>query len=319
MGQKLETARWTDPWTNPSHRPYSEATEMRMEIPLPSWKWRGEAWLSVKEQAEFTAPEITVITYNVWFDNSNRNIRWEAILELCEDQKADFVCLQEVTVEVCKGMCESPFVRENYFVSDFDGRTIGSYGCLLLSRFPVRFYRYRLPTGMGRWLLAAEALGNGRRTCVATVHLESLNQAPRRREQLLLIAQRMSISNYEAMWLMGDFNFDSTRNFRKDDGNPLENLNIQDFFPGCDVWSNLWPDDPGPTFDTVRNKMLNKQTFECMRYDRILHGPVASPWKALEIKLLDQPIPGTDDKIWPSDHFGLLARFACVTKPAAKG
>lgn len=51
---------------------------------------------------------------------------------------------------------------------------------------------------------------------------------------------------------MGDFNFDSEHNFRKNDGLPLENLSLQEYMPkAVDVWSALNADKKsGKTFDS---------------------------------------------------------------------
>lgn len=77
-------------------------------------------------------------------------------------------------------------------------------------------------------------------------------------------------SNYEHWALLGDFNFDSERNFRIDDNHPLENLMLQKNMPqALDVWDVLHADKTsGKTFD---NGMLPHEVVK--PHNRLLSVP----------------------------------------------
>jgi len=40
--------------------------------------------------------EVSVLTYNVWFESFYRKERYKVILKMLEQSNADFICLQEV-------------------------------------------------------------------------------------------------------------------------------------------------------------------------------------------------------------------------------
>lgn len=136
--------------------------------------------------------------------------------------------------------------------------------------------------------------------------------------------------------LVGDFNFCSERNFILE-RTPLENdslrTQLQEYI---DVWPALHPvvisgdgigdgggggtevkernrAAKGYTFDSDLNGNLEmKRRREVARYDRVMlrsHSGNVSP---REIRLLGtERVPGVpaDENLFPSDHFGLLARF----------
>jgi len=170
---------------------------------------------------------------------------------------------------------------------------------------------------MDRRALIAEFQINNEKVFIATVHLESLANARYRKVQLDLISMVLRLSPHS--FLMGDFNFDSIRDFHG--GPPKENKNIAKFFPPpkfMDVWPAIHPDKRGFTFDTKENKMLHKADMhndEQMRYDRIIMGsePINTcKWKPTSIEIIGaEPIKGLtlDVILFPSDHFGLLAEF----------
>ncbi len=48
--------------------------------------------------------------------------------------------LEEVTLIFLESLLSEPWVRENYYVSDYRGDTVVPYGQVLLSRFPIQKY-----------------------------------------------------------------------------------------------------------------------------------------------------------------------------------
>ncbi len=87
--------------------------------------------------------EIRVMTYNLWFDDQNREMRMDCIIQMMENSNADFFCLQEVTAYSMTRILQAPFIRQSYFVS---GNHILGYGVLVVSRFPAVFYESPFPT-----------------------------------------------------------------------------------------------------------------------------------------------------------------------------
>merc|ERR1711988_726955 len=128
---------------------------------------------------------------------------------------------------------------------------------------------------MARKLLVAESHGRCPGLCVATVHLESLGNAPTRRDQLEWISSLLSEQTHCV--LCGDFNFDSSQNygewFPNNRAAPLENDVLAELLPDfVDAWPAIHAihgDNEGFTFDGVLNSHCVPDMQERMRYDRI--------------------------------------------------
>jgi len=52
--------------------------------------------------------------------------------------------LEEVTLIFLESLLSEPWVRENYYVSDYRGDTVVPYGQVLLSRFPIQKYGHSI-------------------------------------------------------------------------------------------------------------------------------------------------------------------------------
>jgi endonuclease/exonuclease/phosphatase family metal-dependent hydrolase len=160
----------------------------------------------------------------VWFGELAFDDRMVALIDEILVVAPCVVGLQEVTPRFAAALRGSAVVTALYDVSTND---VGPYGCLMLARsdFGARFREVPIPTKMGRSLLlcdcppmeslAREGTGHSRgrgrpAVTVATVHLESLNQAPQRLQQLKVCEAELSRCRGGAC-LIGDFNFDATR------------------------------------------------------------------------------------------------------------
>lgn len=141
---------------------------------------------------------------------------------------------------------------------------------------------------MGRRLLVADFAGGVR---VGVVQLESLANPDRRREQLATAFA--VVKEAPRSVLLGDFNFP--------DGAP-ETVALDPEF--TDAWPSLFAGDPGYTRDTVVNRMARFGRQEKQqRLDRILFRGL----RPQSLEMLGREPIGPD--LYPSDHFGLLARF----------
>ena len=275
---------------------------------------------------------VRAVTWNVWFAPSDFDARMAALFTEALSTAPDVICLQEVLPGLAAAVRASAVLSRAYAVSP---NWIDAYGCLLLVRHELRptFHEHVLPTSMGRTLLVAEcrAAEGDAVLAVATVHLESLNNALKRARQLALAHD--ALAAYAHVLLCGDFNFDATRNFGdwravpprplrpKGDNDSdeeeayagplrreveLENSVLGRTLPGyLDVWHALNPAMPGHTFDGGRNPYVADPD-EQMRYDRVMARGMVP--QQIEMLGMGGGAHGEGvDVLVPSDHYGLFA------------
>jgi tyrosyl-DNA phosphodiesterase 2 len=234
--------------------------------------------------------------------------RSKALLEIIRSCNADIIGLQEVKPELLGMILEQDWIRKDYLVSDFQGKTVGPHGVLLLSRLPIHsLVLYNLPSTLNRKLLIAELLLNSSITKIAVCHLDSRKKnAYMRVEQLTGIFPVLEDAPHAI--LMGDFNFDPA--------GTGETSNMDSRYE--DMWSLLKPDNPGFTIDTNINAMRLEQKGEPkkVRFDRILVRSGSPGWRPEAIRLLGtDPLRKSNPAVFPSDHFGLMA---CLKWDAAR-
>jgi len=330
-------------------------------------------------QPEFN--KFSLLTFNIWFNSDyfleqrTQHIANVLIPALASSTTStsvvDFICLQEVIIESYRLLTESHYLREHYLFP-FDPSAaspaaawwpIHPYGsCTLVSKrivaaslassasssfVPIGMQVLQLPSYMGRNLVSLNlklcAPTQHHFLNIHTVHLESLNQADSREQQLKLCSDhfkeqqkqqlQQQASNVKTTTfttiLCGDFNFDSTTNYNPiKDGDKLENDNLKKHLSDfTDLWPHLHSDSPGYTFDTSTNcnisfKLGNHHREELMRYDRIMvktqtlqqqqQVPIGcKSWQAKSIRLVGtEPLDqGEYKELMPSDHYGLYAEF----------
>src|SRR5271157_5802678 len=115
------------------------------------------------EQAphDSTVQALTLVTYNVWFSPFAFSERSASLLHIIYQCNADIIGLQEVTPEFLKLVLEQDWVRDNYFISDFQGTTVQPHGVLLLSSLPIRrLFLHELPSVLDRKVLVADFILN---------------------------------------------------------------------------------------------------------------------------------------------------------------
>lgn len=256
----------------------------------------------------------SVLTLNVWFGRHEFERRMAGIVDLLVANKADFVCLQEVTPRGAQIFKSDARLKELY---DVNKHSVGRYGVLLLAkkRWKAKFKETGFPSDMGRVLLSAIVnLDDGegaepQQMIVSTAHFESLSSHSLREEQME-VANRVQ-KDYTNAVLCGDFNFCSYRNFDLEK-KVLENDSLKQKLPEHE---DLWPllhdttkeEEKGYTFDSTINTNIHK--FERMRYDRILSKLKDAKPRSIQI-IGNKSLEGGGVSVFPSDHFGLLAHFA---------
>eukprot|EP01064_Diplonema_japonicum_P018315 TRINITY_DN2700_c0_g2_i2.p1 TRINITY_DN2700_c0_g2~~TRINITY_DN2700_c0_g2_i2.p1 ORF type:complete len:326 (+),score=54.30 TRINITY_DN2700_c0_g2_i2:29-1006(+) len=300
--------------------------------------------VATPEGASPPSGNLKVVSYNIWFDQLAFDSRTNAIIKILRETTADVVCLQEVTPSSWGILVNNPFIRSTFYAADPHAEHLGHYGVAILSRYPIESagsWPFE-NTSMGRSLLEIVISVKGEKIRIGCVHLESLNNPGRRRDQLLLCTKILENGfSGKGMILCGDFNFDSKRNFNPA-ATPLENDILRSIPSWKDTWEACNPNERGLTFDTTTNLMLSGQ--EHMRYDRILatflpsrvsllgNTPIIEdtrsqlyPYHIVYDKELFDVFTNTpkaefenlrkDNEdldrwpIFPSDHFGLLAEF----------
>jgi endonuclease/exonuclease/phosphatase family metal-dependent hydrolase len=293
-------------------------------------------------QSNITRKELSIMTWNVWFEDVEYEKRMNGIILTILEKRPDVACFQEVLPEFVKMISFQTELMRIYQVSPFES---SSYDLLTIVKkeYHPEFQSIPFPSRMGRRLLKTILNVKNYQIVVGNVHLESLAFHPTRVDQLGICAEQLR--KYSTAFLVGDFNFCSERNFVETPGQPLENDALTSIFPDYD---DLWKSEKvtrvidgvgnkktsidiatGFTFNSAANHMIGKE--EMMRYDRVLaklgnssnlllhsHDLSGKDFLPVDITLLGTapidphlvvqirgwPVTG----LWASDHFGLLAK-----------
>jgi endonuclease/exonuclease/phosphatase family metal-dependent hydrolase len=257
----------------------------------------ARCWTDVDASGAADRDELTLSTFNVWFDSSHAEQRYLAIADLLSRRTPDIMVFQEVTAVALTVFLAQPWIREHYLRAAIIEKDVGNYGMLVLSRLPVNNVTYtRLPSRQDRGFLEAELTINGARRVVCCIHLDSGKvSSPLRGKQLRTIF--CALETTENAVLLGDFNMRDAENDRIVD-------------PYTDVWPALRPDDAGYTEDTSINLMRYdmKDKHRQVRFDRVLVK--GSRWAPARIELLGtEPVSSALPRVFPSDHFGVECRL----------
>ncbi|AQA03311.1 hypothetical protein BVC93_13795 [Mycobacterium sp. MS1601] len=266
-------------------------------LPVGAYDSREGRWRDHPDHRLGDCAELTVATYNIWFNDLYATQRYRAIATLLADEQPDVMVFQEVTPAALDILLAQPWVREQYRRVAIVGAALGNYGMLVLSRLPVRAATYtRLPTQLARGYLTVGLAVNGVIQNVVSVHLESGKRNRELRARQLGCLFR-AFRDAGDVIVLGDFNM------RDDENDALD--------PAFrDVWPGLRPDEPGFTEDTSINHMRYdmKDKHRHVRFDRVLVK--GSAWVPQSIELLGrEPVDPALPRVFPSDHFGVLCRL----------
>ncbi|TRW86131.1 endonuclease [Mycolicibacterium sp. 018/SC-01/001] len=274
----------------------------RVAVPVCSYDADAGRWSDHESGGPVDRTHVTVATFNIWFNELYRQQRYQAIAELLSRERPDVMVFQEVTDAALDVFGGQTWIRQGYRRAAVIGDH--NYGMLMLSRLPVQDCTYtRLPSRLNRGCLSARFTVNGRDLVIGCVHLESGKAARQLRARQLTRLFRAVAADTDVV-LLGDFNLRDTENDALD---PTYR----------DVWPQLRPGEPGFTEDTsinlMRYDMKNKHRH--VRFDRVLVKGQA--WQPTEIRLLGvEPIAPSLQRIFPSDHFGVLCRLSAQSGAA---
>ncbi len=234
------------------------------------------------------------MTLNVLQIGHSGPARYQAIDAGLRGLKAEVVTLQEVRRLGPKRTSADVLLR------DWKHRAVGGrykgYHLAVLSKHPIK-RTVEIPFANNRARMAFGAVLDvrGAEVLVVTTHLDyQLKHNKQRAVQLKAIFARAADFK-GAVIVTGDFNFG--------DAAPENSAIPTDY---TDAWRALHKDDPGFTWDNTKNPMALRGRLKgepSRRLDRVLIRGAT----ALESRLVfTKPIKG---KLFPSDHFGVLARL----------
>ncbi len=274
----------------------------RRAVQVGTYDSASNRWTGADDAGAVDRDELTVTTFNVWFDDYFADQRYRAIAQLLSREMPDVMVFQEITPASLEVFLTQSWIREHYRRASVVGGRAGNYGMLMLSRLPTARATYtRLPTRLSRGFLQAEFTVNGAPLVVCSIHLDSGKRSARLRGRQLRRVFRALRSADNAV-VLGDFNMRDT-----------EDARIAP--PYHDVWPMLRPGEDGFTEDTAINHMRfdSKNKHRQVRFDRVLVKGTA--WAAAGIALLGtEAISGSHPRVFPSDHFGVMCRL--VGRPA---
>ncbi len=145
---------------------------------------------------------ITLISYNVYFDNSSGKERYPKIIDLLSKRKYDLIALQECTSEFIELVAADKILGKFTMIS---GDSRQGYSNIILTQLPLsNSGNLEIPTRMGR--SAPFVVLNSLNLIVVNVHLESgdSEQALRGRQIKEITSVTKEINN---SIILGDFNF----------------------------------------------------------------------------------------------------------------
>lgn len=241
--------------------------------------------------------ELTVVTFNIWFDDYYASQRYTAIADQLGALTPDVIALQEVTRPALDIFLAQQWVRDDYLCAAMVADHVGNYGLLMLSRLPVSGVSYvQLPSRQSRGFIEADLALSGTRQVVCCLHLDS-GKSSRRLRAWQLRRIFGTLKTAEDAVTLGDFNM-----------RDYENARIA--APYYDVWPALRPDEDGFTEDTSINltRLDARNKKRQVRFDRVLVK--GTRWRPASIELLGtEPISSALPRVFPSDHFGVMCRL----------
>lgn len=243
---------------------------------------------------------LRVLTWNVLFDRYDCDRietarRHPLLIRALAESDADVIALQEVERPFARRLLAEDWVRARYVASDGPrGDTLVPYGVLLLSRLPVVELAWH-ELDEHKKVAAMVVAAADRPVVIATVHLTSdhaKDGAKKRAGQLATLRDSLAAAGDADVIALGDFNEDGDL--------PARALAMRD------AWTEA-NGDPLPTFDPPNNPMARvaSVTGAPLRLDRVLLRTRADV--ELERVARIGTEPATEDGLFVSDHYGLIA------------
>jgi endonuclease/exonuclease/phosphatase family metal-dependent hydrolase len=221
-----------------------------------------------------------LLTYNIYFNPNNLQIRTKEICKIILENNPDFISLQEVTNSSYQILHDN-LSDYYYFISEHPWKC--GYGCLILSKIkPLSTEVVNFPSRMNRNLLICKY----NNITISTSHLESLPQNHTfRKEQLNIIKNKFK--DESNIVFMGDTNLVC----KSETGHPDELIEFKDLNNGESTYNYF-------TNSLIKGLYQN-------RIDRIFFKGSLSSYETELIGVNKISEIGT----CPSDHYGLLVEI----------
>ncbi|TVQ15380.1 MAG: choice-of-anchor D domain-containing protein [Bacteroidetes bacterium] len=244
---------------------------------------------------------LSVLTYNIWFDNQNWPARFAHMLSEIRDLDPDIIGLQEV-IQRANLDNQAQMLADSlgyyYYFSSVDGEASPQrFGNAIVSRFPIEESNWRALQPLNDYRTAAHARINveGNTIDIYNTHLHNAAVNTHIREQQILdmldFIEETSSSEY--IIVTGDFNANP-------DWEEME-LMYEDF---QDVYPLFHENHLDPEHGTLNYHLGHQQR----RIDYIFFNKAKQetfvPTSAEVV--IDEP---DDNGIYGSDHFGVFANF----------
>ncbi|MEK7270090.1 MAG: endonuclease/exonuclease/phosphatase family protein [Planctomycetota bacterium] len=245
---------------------------------------------------------LRVLTYNVLADEIAVGTRIPALMKILDESDADVMALQEVDGWFLQHLGAQPWLDRKY--GGLSGKMLSPNGQLIVSKWPAeKSFSKALPGRQGRDAAVSVFRVNGRRLAVATSHMESPLEAHEIRASQLDAIFPLLDGADDAIFL-GDMNF----------GNAWEPETSRIDKRFSDLWRVLHPDEPGFTWNMEKSEMARRGSFPNEKSGRIDRIFVRSGrWKPASIRIVgDESIPPGENRIFPSDHFGIAGTLEWV-------
>ena len=256
-------------------------------------KFENKKWIESKKEQDILPNEINIITFNCLMDIYEKNItdtkyRLPIICQYLEEYNTDIICLQEITIKMKQYIMKQEFIQKNYYITSNEPKI---YGQMILTKFKPLSQNLVTLNGnhMKKYLHLLFTNNKEEKIELYNIHFTSDDQINSEEKRDIQINQILSQIRNDKVILLGDFNSE----FKIDMFN--------------DVWDILKSNEDGFTFDYMENELTNKVTkrFNRTRIDKIL-------FKDLKPLSVDIVFKDPINKIYASDHFGLLSKLSLV-------
>lgn len=249
---------------------------------------------------------ISILSYNIWFDNSMIPERTLSLIHVIETKQPDVICLQEVLPETYHAILYLliPMGYKHFFPDKFDQK----YDCVIISKHPIKktkTYPYTC-SSMGRNLKVTVIEHNDTHQLfvVATTHFESaFKRNCENAAKLHQYGEAQEILN-KLSTHYGHVIFGCDTNILKHE----EHSFLTNKEPS--IWKDSWEEDGSNknkkfTYDTFTNEHVKSKNYNFIirnRLDRIIHrGNI----NVLDFELISKST--NKDLVQPSDHHSVLA------------
>jgi endonuclease/exonuclease/phosphatase family metal-dependent hydrolase len=300
--------------------------EFSNSFSLIKGEWVGD---EVTEGALSGSNQLTAATFNVLNNVKSKILelilRSEArfdyqLKEVFPKLNSDIICLNEITPLFYDKLLLSEWANAGGLHFSFTGITGNAHENLVISRFPFKILH--IP-GNSRRIVFTLFQNNEKSFLVISVHLVAFEELFRYRDSQIKLIRKI-LSDLKAIAELSNLS-DLGHAIANNNIILLGDLNLHHSFETnyiydndlIDTWLEIRPNNIGYTWDPLINSLIGKFLIfdnRRMRLDRIC---IASESKNIEVteisQFANQKINGYLS-LFPSDHFGLIAKIEIKKK-----